>query len=291
MRTFQAARQCRRFGAVFLLAALLVGGAAHAAPGRAGDVRESLELLRAYLTGMRDERGEAPAEGPREFRLERQQGETVTAEVAPVERLYTMLRHCRRASYSVSYGDRRNPKLAQGQQLWECLGEGAEDKSVKVTARTSDGKTIEAVTALLGGPLYWPGPAPGPMSRPTEAEASEFAASKATALAFLDELTTGAAPAAPGKLELWQQREKRPISMDRLREIVGPCERDGVWRDSIELDGVSRAGVGVRWKCDKRSSAWGDLSAILLVKDGAVDHFYLSPFLDYQIPPSAADRK
>jgi hypothetical protein len=273
----------------FLLAALAAGGATHAQPaeGRGKEARASFDLVRAYLAGLRNPAGEAPAAGPRQFRLERRSGEGVVTEVAPIARLSAMLRNCRKASFRASWGaTHAPPQRAEGRQHWECRGEGAEDKSVLVTAASSDGKTIDSVTAFLGGPIYWPGPAPGLGRRLSDADAVAFEANKSLVFAFLDRLATGKAGAAPGEFAIWVGGKSSPISPARARELLASCDRLWVNHEQVPIDGATRTGVNLRWKCDKESGAFADLAGLVTVADGALDRFYISPYLDYQIPPS-----
>jgi hypothetical protein len=272
-----------------LLAALAAADAAQAQPaeGRGGiEARASFDLVRAYLAELRNPAGAAPAAGPREFRLERKSGEQVTTEVAPIARLAAMLRNCRKASFSASWGGSRPPQFAEGRQHWECLGEGAEDKSVLVTASSSDGKTVERVSALLGGPIYWPGPAPRMGQQLSGADAVAFEANKSLVFAFLDRLKAGEAGAAPGEIAIWVGEKRSPIPLARARELLASCDRLWAHHDRVPIDGATRTGVNLGWKCDKESSAWADLAGLVTVADGALDRFYISPHLDYHIPPS-----
>ena len=281
-----------RYAAAILTCAALaatVPAAAVAQPvsGRGGEARASFDLVRAYLSELRNTAGEAPAGGPREFRLERASGDAAGSETAPIARLAAMLRNCRKASFAASWGNPQMPKRAEGRQHWECLGEGAEDRSVQVTAVSVDGKTIDSVGALLGGPIAWPGPAPGIRPKATAAEAAEFEINQEKVFAFLGQVSASGTAASPTQAFVWAGKDRQPISIQRAQQILAPCERLGAFRESAEIDGERRSGVVVTWKCDKRSGAHADLQGLITVDRGAVDRFYLSPYLDYAIPSAA----
>jgi hypothetical protein len=265
----------------------MVPAAAYAQPagGRDGEARASFDLVRAYLAGLRNPAGEAPAVGPREFRVERAGG--ASAETVPIARLARMLRNCRKASFSAAWGNPQTPKRVEGHQAWECLGEGAEDKSVLVTAVSMDGKTIESVAASLGAPISWPGPAPSMGPPPSPAQTAEFQARKTKVFAFLDALGSGQSAPSVAEIVLWVGQDRRSISAERAKQKLGNCDRRFARPEDTRIDGERRVGVVVTWKCDERSTAYADLQGLITVKEGAVDRFYLSPYLDYSIPPAA----
>jgi len=278
-----------RWAAAVLLAFVAPAAApAQPASDRGGEARASFDLVRGYLRDLRNPSGKAPAAGPGEFRLERKAGESLAVETAPIGRLTAMLRNCRKASFRASWGNPAAPARAEGRQYWECLGEGAEDKAVLVTASSSDGKSIDSVTATLGGEVAWPGPAPNMSPPPTRAQAAAFEANRERVSAFLGQLAAGDAPVSPPEVILWSGKEKSVISVERARELLAPCERIWAYRHDGPIEGVERSGVSLGWKCDKRSGAYADLAGLVTVKGGAIEQFYISPYLDYAIPPSAS---
>ena len=287
-------RQARRLStglrcvAAIVLAALIpAAAAAQPGYGRGGEARASFDLVRAYLGDLRNPSGKAPEAGPREFKLERKAGGSAGVETAPIGRLTAMLRNCRKASFSASWGNPAAPARAEGRQHWECLGEGAEDKAVLVTASSSDGKSIDSVTAILGGDVAWPGPAPNMTPPPTRAQAAAFEADRQRVFAFLDQLAAGDSTPSRPEVVLWSGKEKRAASLERARELLASCDRLWAYRHDGPIDGVPHSGVNVGWKCDKRSGAYADLAGLVTVKGGRIEQFYISPYLDYAIPPSA----
>lgn len=275
-------------GTAALALGVSVPAATQPVSGRGGKARASFDLVRAYLSELRNPLGEAPASGPREFRLQLADG---SAETAPIGRLAAMLRNCRKASFGASWGNPAAPAHALGNQHWECLGPGAEDKSVLVTAESSDGKIVENVTARLGGQVVWPGPAPMMGPRPSAAETAALAADKEKVFAYLGSLAGGQAEASAVEVVLLVDKDRRPISSNYARQLLAPCDRRGASRQRAEFGGAPRTGVVISWKCDKRSGAYTDLQGWITVSKGAVDRFYISPSLDYAIPAATASQE
>jgi hypothetical protein len=154
-----------------------------------------------------------------------------------------------------------------------------------VTAVSTDGQTIASVTARLGGPIAWPGPAPSMGPPPSPAETAAFEARKAKVFAFLDALRSGQSAPQLSEIVLWAGQNRRAIPVERAKQILATCDHRLAGPEETRIDGERRVGVVVTWKCDKRSTAYADLQGLITVKDGAVDRFYLSPYLDYSIPP------
>lgn len=273
-------------GAVLLGLVPAPGVQAQPLRGSENVARASFNLLRTYFNSLRNPAGEAPAAGPRDFNLERGSGETVTREVAPIARLAAMLRGCRKASFNASWGFKDAPGRVDARQDWECRAERVEDRSVRVTASSRDGRTVDSVTARLGERISWPGPSPSMSPQPSAAESAEFESNKALAFAFFDRLAAGEPGAAPTEFVIWSGDAREVSTLARAREILASCQRLETHRQSTSVDGATRTGVHLLWKCDRESGAYADLSGFLTFSDGVMDRFYLSPYLDYQIPPS-----
>jgi hypothetical protein len=246
----------------------------------------------AYLDQLRGRGAGAPVSGPAEFTLERKSGETVKSEVAPIARLQAMLKPCRGGGFSANYGKPGAPAWIEGNQSFECLGAGAEDKSVYVTVTTADGQSIESVRALLGGPVYWTPPSPGMGAQPGYDE-TEFQRNREVVRSFFTALMQEGGPALsgpqrPATIVYRGEREPKPapVSLDRLRQLLKGCKNDWETRSVLQFDGVTHRGTNIIWKCDARSSAWGDMTSAIGVKDGAVDFIGISPMLDYPVPPA-----
>lgn len=227
--------------------------------------------------------------GPAELRIERKAGATITVETAPIERLRSILQDCRKAAFGYSYRAADAPGRVEIHQSFECLRAGADDKSANVTVASSpDGSSIERVTVLLGGPISWP--SPPPVMAPPGYGLDEYKRNKEIANAFFAALARdGGTNLPPIERPVVRYGDRiNPtveVPLDRAREILAGCERFSQQPIDAEIDGRSRRGLIIDWKCDKRSSAYVDVVAFVSVNKDSVDFIGISPTLGYIVPP------